>query len=125
MSRRSARRRPISSAPCVSWSRFLPSRARPRTVGDRAPRWPPPPPGAAAVRLRLPSAPQIRKSRKKTGSLGIGGRAMAPFNFGQLKFLKALTEALFHGAEMAISADQVVANVTDLFAKVAGHTRKR
>ncbi|WOF44462.1 GMC family oxidoreductase N-terminal domain-containing protein [Sphingopyxis indica] len=45
---------------------------------------------------------------------------MAPFNFGQLKFLKALTEALFHGAEMAISADQVVANVTDLFAKVGG-----
>ena len=34
----------------------------------------------------------------------------APFNFGQLKFLKALTEALFHGAPMVISADQVVAN---------------
>ena len=45
---------------------------------------------------------------------------MAPFNFGQLKFLKALTEALFHGADMAISADQVVANVCDLFAKVGG-----
>jgi len=45
---------------------------------------------------------------------------MAPFNFGQLKFLKALTEALFHDAEMAISADQVVANVSDLFAKVGG-----
>ena len=44
----------------------------------------------------------------------------APFNFGQLKFLKALTEALFHGAEMKITPDQVVANVTDLFAKVGG-----
>ena len=33
----------------------------------------------------------------------------APFNFGQLKFLKALTEALFHGAEMKITPDQVVA----------------
>lgn len=44
----------------------------------------------------------------------------APFNFGQLKFLKALTEALFHGAPMVISADQVVANITELFAKVGG-----
>ncbi|MBE1527002.1 choline dehydrogenase-like flavoprotein [Sphingopyxis sp. OAS728] len=44
----------------------------------------------------------------------------APFNFGQLKFLKALTEALFHGAEMAITPDQVVANVCDLFEKVGG-----
>jgi choline dehydrogenase-like flavoprotein len=44
----------------------------------------------------------------------------APFNFGQLKFLKALTEALFHGAEMKITPDQVVANVSDLFAKVGG-----
>ncbi|MBL9068172.1 MAG: GMC family oxidoreductase [Sphingopyxis sp.] len=44
----------------------------------------------------------------------------APFNFGQLKFLKALTEALFHGAEMVITADQVVANICDLFAKVGG-----
>lgn len=44
----------------------------------------------------------------------------APFNFGQLKFLKALTEALFHDAEMVISADQVVANVCDLFEKVGG-----
>ncbi len=44
----------------------------------------------------------------------------APFNFGQLKFLKALTEALFHDATMAITADQVVANIVDLFAKVGG-----
>lgn len=44
----------------------------------------------------------------------------APFNFGQLRFLKALTEALFHEAEMVITADQVVANVCDLFAKVGG-----
>src|SRR3546814_2445656 len=44
----------------------------------------------------------------------------APFNFGQLKFLKALTEALFHEAEMMISADQVVANVCDLFEKIGG-----
>ena len=44
----------------------------------------------------------------------------APFNFGQLKFLKALTEALFHGATMAITADQVVANICELFAKVGG-----
>lgn len=44
----------------------------------------------------------------------------APFNFGQLKFLKALTEALFHGAEMAITPDQVVANVAELFGKVGG-----
>lgn len=44
----------------------------------------------------------------------------APFNFGQLKFLKALTEALFHGADMAITPDQVVANVCDLFDKVGG-----
>lgn len=44
----------------------------------------------------------------------------APFNFGQLKFLKALTEALFDGAPMAITADQVVDNVCDLFAKVGG-----
>lgn len=44
----------------------------------------------------------------------------APFNFGQLKFLKALTEAVFHGADMAITPDQVVANVCDLFAKVGG-----
>ena len=33
---------------------------------------------------------------------------------------KALTEALFHGAPMVISADQVVANITELFAKVGG-----
>lgn len=44
----------------------------------------------------------------------------APFNFGQLKFLKALTEALFHGATMAITADQVVDNICELFAKVGG-----
>lgn len=44
----------------------------------------------------------------------------APFNFGQLKFLKALTEALFHEADMAISADQVVANVAELFGKIGG-----
>ena len=44
----------------------------------------------------------------------------APFNFGQLKFLKALTEALFHGAEMVITADQVVDNICQLFAKVGG-----
>jgi len=44
----------------------------------------------------------------------------APFNFGQLKFLKALTEALFHGAEMAITPDQVVANVAELFGKIGG-----
>jgi len=44
----------------------------------------------------------------------------APFGHGQLKFLKALTEALFHGAEMAISTDQVVANVAELFGKVGG-----
>ena len=44
----------------------------------------------------------------------------APFNFGQLKFLKALTEALFHGADMAITADQVVDNICHLFAKVGG-----
>jgi choline dehydrogenase-like flavoprotein len=44
----------------------------------------------------------------------------APFNFGQLKFLKALTEALFDGAEMAITPDQVVANVTELFGKIGG-----
>lgn len=47
----------------------------------------------------------------------------APFNFGQLAFLKAFTEALFHGADMAISADQVVANICDLFAKVGGTKR--
>ena len=44
----------------------------------------------------------------------------APFNFGQLKFLKALTEALFFEADMAITADQVVANISELFAKVGG-----
>lgn len=44
----------------------------------------------------------------------------APFNFGQLKFLKALTEALFHGAEMKITPDQVVANISSLFGKVGG-----
>lgn len=44
----------------------------------------------------------------------------APFNFGQLKFLKALTEALFHSAEMVITADQVVDNICQLFAKVGG-----
>ena len=44
----------------------------------------------------------------------------APFNFGQLKFLKALTEALFHGAEMKITPDQVVANIVELFARVGG-----
>jgi choline dehydrogenase-like flavoprotein len=44
----------------------------------------------------------------------------APFNFGQLKFLKALTEALFHGVPMVITADDVVANVATLFGKVGG-----
>ena len=44
----------------------------------------------------------------------------APFNFGQLKFLKALTEALFDGVDMVITADQVVANVAELFGKVGG-----
>lgn len=44
----------------------------------------------------------------------------APFGSGQLKFLKALTEALFDGAAMAISADQVVANIAELFGKVGG-----
>ncbi|MBA3942601.1 MAG: GMC family oxidoreductase [Sphingopyxis sp.] len=44
----------------------------------------------------------------------------APFNFGQLRFLKALTEALFHGADMVITADQVVANICELFEKVGG-----
>jgi len=43
-----------------------------------------------------------------------------PFSAGQRKFLKALTEALFHGADMAITADQVVANISELFAKVGG-----
>lgn len=44
----------------------------------------------------------------------------APFSSGQRKFLKALTEALFHGAEMVITPDQVVANISELFAKVGG-----
>lgn len=44
----------------------------------------------------------------------------APFNFGQLRFLKALTEALFYGADMAITADQVVDNICQLFDKVGG-----
>lgn len=44
----------------------------------------------------------------------------APFNFGQLKFLEALTEALFHGAPMAIPASDVVRNVETLFGKVGG-----
>lgn len=44
----------------------------------------------------------------------------APFNFGQLRFLKALTEALFHGVDMVITAEQVVANVAELFGKVGG-----
>ena len=47
----------------------------------------------------------------------------APFSFGQITFLKALTEALFHGAPMAISIDQVVANSCDLFATVGGTKR--
>jgi choline dehydrogenase-like flavoprotein len=42
----------------------------------------------------------------------------APFNFGQQTFLRALTEALFHGADMVISADQVVQNFSALFAKL-------
>lgn len=45
---------------------------------------------------------------------------VVPFNFGQLAFLKAYAEALFHGADMVISADQLVANFTDLFAKIGG-----
>lgn len=44
----------------------------------------------------------------------------APFNFGQLKFLKTLTEALFHGVDMVVTADDVVANVATLFGKVGG-----
>ncbi len=44
----------------------------------------------------------------------------APFGSGQRKFLKALTEALFFGADMAITADQVVDNISELFAKVGG-----
>jgi choline dehydrogenase-like flavoprotein len=46
-----------------------------------------------------------------------------PFNPGQVAFLRALTEALFHGADMAIPADQVVDNFCDLFAKVGGTKR--
>jgi choline dehydrogenase-like flavoprotein len=42
----------------------------------------------------------------------------APFNFGQQTFLRALTEALFHDADMVISADQVVQNFCALFAKL-------
>ncbi|KTE69677.1 glucose-methanol-choline oxidoreductase [Sphingopyxis sp. H081] len=34
--------------------------------------------------------------------------------------MKALTEALFHGAEMKITPDQVVANISSLFGKVGG-----
>src|SRR5690606_29868822 len=66
---------------------------------------------------------RLALTRYKPASFITGnrGEAMtAPFNFGQLKFLKALTEALFHEAEMVISPDQVVANVCDLFAKVGG-----
>jgi choline dehydrogenase-like flavoprotein len=44
----------------------------------------------------------------------------APFSSGQRKFLKALTEALFFEADMAITADQVVANISELFEKVGG-----
>ncbi|WP_260582531.1 GMC family oxidoreductase N-terminal domain-containing protein [Sphingopyxis sp. PET50] len=44
----------------------------------------------------------------------------APFDDGQLEFLKALTEALFHGVDMVISADEVVGNVADLFGRVGG-----
>ncbi|WP_033073613.1 FAD-dependent oxidoreductase [Sphingopyxis sp. MWB1] len=44
----------------------------------------------------------------------------APFNYGQLKFLKAFTEALFHGVDMAITPDQVVENIESLFAKIGG-----
>lgn len=40
------------------------------------------------------------------------------FNFGQQQFLRALTEALFHDADMVISADQVVQNFSALFAKL-------
>ncbi|NJS14405.1 MAG: hypothetical protein HC788_07035, partial [Sphingopyxis sp.] len=47
----------------------------------------------------------------------------AAFNPGQVVFLKSLTEALFHGADMAISVDQVVQNFCDLFEKVGGTKR--
>ena len=44
-----------------------------------------------------------------------------PFDHAQLRFLRALAEALFDDfAEMAISVDQVVENVQDLFAMVGG-----
>ena len=45
------------------------------------------------------------------------------FSFGQIAFVKALTEALFHGADMVISSDQVAENFCDLFAKVGGTKR--
>jgi len=43
-----------------------------------------------------------------------------PFNFVQAAILKALTEALFHDVDMAISSRQVVANLQRQFALVVG-----
>jgi choline dehydrogenase-like flavoprotein len=43
-----------------------------------------------------------------------------PFNAAQARFLKAFTEGLFYGVDMAISADQVVANVQTQFGIVGG-----
>ncbi|MFC2953743.1 GMC family oxidoreductase N-terminal domain-containing protein [Marinicaulis aureus] len=43
-----------------------------------------------------------------------------PFNPLQGAILKALTEGLFHGADMVISSDQVVANVQRQFAMIEG-----
>jgi len=44
-----------------------------------------------------------------------------PFNFVQAAILKALTEALFHGVDMAIPSRQVVANLQGQFALVKGN----
>jgi choline dehydrogenase-like flavoprotein len=45
-----------------------------------------------------------------------------PFNFVQAAILKALTEALFDGVDMAIPSSQVVANLQRQFALVKGGT---
>ncbi|MEO9601123.1 GMC family oxidoreductase N-terminal domain-containing protein [Parasphingorhabdus sp.] len=43
-----------------------------------------------------------------------------PFNRLQARMIKAMAEALFHGSEMAISADQVVENLQEHFTNIDG-----
>ena len=71
----------------------------------------------------LPRPANSPKQLEKMGSRLFSGesRMVKPFNAFEAAILKALTEALFHGVDMAITPEQVVDNIQRQFSWFHGN----